>query len=155
MQLIKINPITKTRSQIVIIVAIADTSKGTQLGMSLFNLGFRVTQVHDGTESLNAMRQPHDLLILSADLPGISGLSLLDDVRHGAYGSNPYVPVIILFDDPDKDRVTQAAQYGANTIITAETTIAQIEKRVNACLFQPTNFIKSEKYFGPERKFKN
>ena len=54
--------------------------------------GFEVVHVSDPTEALRRAREPWDLVLTDVELPGMTGLELLESVRQVA----PYLPVAVL-----------------------------------------------------------
>jgi DNA-binding response OmpR family regulator len=92
---------------------VADDERHTRFALSLIlrKAGFSVTVVENGTQALrtfvDAARgpSPFDLLILDVQLPGITGLELVEEI--GRLGAKPPILLITGYDDSDELRKLQ------------------------------------------------
>src|SRR5262245_15002272 len=72
--------------------------------------GYRVLGAADGPEALAAVRsEPPDLVILDIQMPGMSGLEVLERLKRIA----PHIPVLVITAHGDSDRVISAMKHGA------------------------------------------
>lgn len=71
---------------------------------------YQVTGVHNGPGALEKIKQdPPDLVILDIEMPGMSGLEVLQQIKHLA----PRIPVLIITAYGSGERVITAMKYGA------------------------------------------
>lgn len=71
---------------------------------------YQVSGVQNGPEALEKIkRDPPDLVILDIEMPGMSGLEVLQQIKHLA----PRIPVLIITAYGSSERVITAMKYGA------------------------------------------
>jgi two-component system response regulator PfeR len=94
------------------------------------NRGFRVHACASGTQALNAMQQARfDLVLLDIMLPGIDGLSLLDELRR-----QQAVPVMLMSAlGAEQDRISGFTR-GADDYLPKPFSLAELNARVDALL---------------------
>jgi two-component system response regulator PfeR len=92
--------------------------------------GFSVQACENGTQALNAMHQaPFDLLLLDIMLPGIDGLSLLDELRR-----HQVVPVMLMSAlGAEQDRISGFTR-GADDYLPKPFSLAELDARIDALL---------------------
>ena len=92
--------------------------------------GFSVQSCENGTQALNAMHQAtFDLLLLDIMLPGIDGLSLLDELRR-----HQAVPVMLMSAlGAEQDRISGFTR-GADDYLPKPFSLAELDARVDALL---------------------
>ncbi|MFT0868356.1 response regulator transcription factor [Pseudomonas sp. CAM1A] len=92
--------------------------------------GFRVKACENGTQALNAIHQAHfDLLLLDIMLPGVDGLSLLDELRR-----HQAVPVMLMSAlGAEQDRISGFTR-GADDYLPKPFSLAELDARVDALL---------------------
>lgn len=92
--------------------------------------GFSVLACENGTQALNTMQQaPFDLLLLDIMLPGIDGLSLLDELRR-----HQAVPVMLMSAlGAEQDRISGFTR-GADDYLPKPFSLAELDARVDALL---------------------
>ncbi|MBA6059740.1 response regulator transcription factor [Pseudomonas juntendi] len=94
------------------------------------NRGFQVLACANGSQALNAIRQSRfDLILLDIMLPGIDGLSLLDELRH-----QQAVPVMLTSAlGAEQDRISGFTR-GADDYLPKPFSLAELDARVDALL---------------------
>ncbi|NIF27806.1 response regulator transcription factor [Pantoea sp. Tr-811] len=94
------------------------------------NRGFQVHDCATGTQALGAVRQSHfDLVLLDIMLPGIDGLSLLDELRR-----QQAVPVMLMSAlGAEQDRISGFTR-GADDYLPKPFSLAELDARVDALL---------------------
>ncbi|MCZ7646978.1 MAG: response regulator [Planctomycetota bacterium] len=87
------------------------------LGRLLMARGFEVVTASGGAKALQLLETgaPLDLLVLDVRMPGMSGLVLLNRLRHGPY---PRIPVLILSAKATPEDVCNGYAQGANLYLT-------------------------------------
>ncbi|MBH3428704.1 response regulator transcription factor [Pseudomonas alkylphenolica] len=92
--------------------------------------GFSVTACENGTQALNALHHCRfDLLLLDIMLPGVDGLSLLDELRR-----HQAVPVMLMSAlGAEQDRISGFTR-GADDYLPKPFSLAELDARVDALL---------------------
>lgn len=113
----------------------------------------RIREVADGGAALDAMRdQAIDLAIVDFNMFPLDGVEFTRLVRNSPDSANPYLPIIMMTGHSEKSRVTEARDAGVTEFVVKPITARAILERINAVIFRPRPFVKSEGYFGPERR---
>ncbi|MGH8466801.1 MAG: response regulator, partial [Pseudomonas sp.] len=92
--------------------------------------GFSVTACENGTQALSALHESRfDLLLLDIMLPGVDGLSLLDELRR-----HQAVPVMLMSAlGAEQDRISGFTR-GADDYLPKPFSLAELDARVDALL---------------------
>ncbi|WP_298127952.1 response regulator [Brevundimonas sp.] len=113
----------------------------------------RIREVADGGAALDAMRdQAIDLAIVDFNMFPLDGVEFTRLVRNSPDSANPYLPIIMMTGHSEKSRVTEARDAGVTEFVVKPITAKAILERINAVIFRPRPFVKSEGYFGPDRR---
>lgn len=120
----------------------------------LNSAGFKRTrEVRDGAEALDALREmPADLAIVDFNMAPIDGVEFTRLIRNSADSPNPYLPIIMMTGHSEKSRVVEARDAGVTEFIAKPITAKAVLDRIQAVIYNPRPFIKSESYFGPCRR---
>ena len=93
-----------------------------------------------------------DIVILDYMLGETDGVEFLRRLRTDPKSPAPYVPVIMLTAHTERRRVEAARDAGANAFCTKPVTAAEILRKVAVVVDQPSNFVRTESYAGPDRR---
>jgi len=85
------------------------------LELVLRGAGYRVRLASDGAETLAALGDPPDLLLLDLAMPAVDGLEVLARLRKDPRLAN--LPVIVLSQKTDRARIIEAAKLGISAYI--------------------------------------
>ena len=120
----------------------------------LKGVGIReVREARDGAEGLQALRDwPADIAIIDFRMEPIDGVEFTRMVRNSADSKNPYLPIIMMTGFADRPRVCEARDSGVTELVVKPVTARSVIDRVNAVVFHPRPFIRTEDYFGPRRR---
>ncbi|MFA6047325.1 MAG: response regulator [Parcubacteria group bacterium] len=104
------------------------------IGHTLKDAGFEVLTAYDGQEGLNtAYAQKPDLIIFDVIMPKMDGLTALRELRKDQWGGN--VPVIILTNASDNDKLAEALELGIDEyIIKSNVQLSHIAERIKRML---------------------
>lgn len=96
------------------LVALKDSALALQVEGIIKRQGYlNVTLVDNGLTAINLLRvKPNYLLIISWELPGLSGLELIDDLRH--HKKLKDLPVILTGSPQSKEKMLRARQLKVN-----------------------------------------
>ncbi|MDP1632466.1 MAG: response regulator [Caulobacter sp.] len=112
-----------------------------------------VREAADGAEALQVLRDgPIDIAIIDFHMTPIDGVQFTSMVRNSADSTNPYLPIIMMTGFADRIRVCEARDAGVTELVVKPVTARSIIDRVNAVIFNPRNFVRTDDYFGPLRR---
>ena len=107
------------------------------LSRRLAKVGYRVTTAASGRETLEQLAQaPFDLVLLDIQMPGMSGLEVLDAIRANDVTSR--VPVIMVTARTQSDDIVAALDRGANDYVTKPVDLAVALARIRTQLARRT-----------------
>jgi len=120
----------------------------------LHNHGFRELSQAKTVDELRKVINKHmpDLLIGSYDLKDGDFIECIQDIRQGKLGSNPFLPIITLVEEPTPEVVTRVVESGTDTVIAKPISTAQMLDRINDLIESRKKFIMSDGYIGPARR---
>jgi CheY-like chemotaxis protein len=112
-----------------------------------------IKEARDGSEALELMRDwPADIAIVDFQMFPIDGVEFTRLVRNSADSANPYLPIVMMTGHSERSRVMEARDAGVTEFVAKPVTAKAVLDRVQAVIFHPRPFIKSEDYFGPDRR---
>jgi two-component system chemotaxis response regulator CheY len=118
--------------------------------------GFGAVHVFEAKEPQEALfRLRHDsidILILDYLMGEEDGVAFLRRLRREPDSPAPYVPVIMLTAHSEKARVEAARDAGASEFCAKPVTAAEMLRKVAAVIDHPRPFVRSDHYFGPDRR---
>lgn len=94
----------------------------------LLSKEFKVESFMDGLEAFEAIHQNFDLFILDIDIPGMSGLELLEEIRTFF----PLTPIIIISATLDMSVITKSYTLGCNDYLKKPFDIKELELKIRA-----------------------
>jgi two-component system chemotaxis response regulator CheY len=93
-----------------------------------------------------------DIIVLDYLMGDEDGVEFLKKLRHETNSPSPFVPVIMLTAHSEKARVEAARDAGATEFCTKPVTAAEMFRKVAAVIDHPRHFVRSDTYFGPDRR---
>lgn len=136
-------------------LVVDDNSHMRRLVRSLLH-GFGSRQVYeaeDGAAGLEGVENYNpDILITDWAMPIFDGLELLQMIRNPDSCKNAYIPIIMLTGHAEKERVLQARNYGVTEFLCKPISAKSLYDRIFSIVLNPRPFIKTPKYFGPDRR---
>jgi two-component system chemotaxis response regulator CheY len=119
---------------------------------------FGATKVLDARDSLSVIQtltgQRIDVLLCDFKLPPHGGLQITHAIRRNTDNENRTVPILMMTSDTREVAIKQARDAGANMVIAKPVSPKSLYDRLAWVAFQPRQFVDTEKYFGPDRRFK-
>jgi CheY-like chemotaxis protein len=110
-------------------------------------------EVNDGADAFKAMQNlVPDIIITEWMMGPLDGLDFTRLVRTGKDSSNPFVPIIMTTAYSEKQRVMEARDAGITEFIAKPLSAKTLMARVTAVIEHPRPFIRSKRYFGPDRR---
>ena len=107
----------------------------------------------NAADALLEMRQKMpDIVITDWKMEPLNGLDFVRQIRKGEGGPDPYVPTILLTGYTEHHRVTEARDAGVTEILAKPISIEKLHSRIVNIIDRPRPFIKTDHYFGPDRR---
>ena len=114
-----------------------------------------VLEAADGAAGLEILRDPSlsvDLAIVDFNMFPLDGVEFTRLVRNSPDTTNPYLPIIMMTGHSEKSRVYEARDAGVTEFVVKPITAKAILDRIQAVIFRPRPFVKTDGYFGPDRR---
>ncbi len=126
------------------------------LGTILHAVGiYSIDVVEDGVTGFESFcRLEYDIVFTDFEMEPISGLNLVDMIRTSRKSPNPYVPVIMISPYSDEERVQRARDRGLTEFLTKPFAVDVLMVRLQSVIEEPWPFVKTDSYFGPDRRRK-
>jgi two-component system, chemotaxis family, chemotaxis protein CheY len=120
----------------------------------LDGMGVRhIADAPDGATALETLRKwPADIVLADYHMAPVDGVEFTYLVRNSPDSPDPFLPIIMVTGFADKPRVFEARDAGVTEIIVKPITARALIDRMNAVIFRPRPFIRTESYFGPCRR---
>ncbi|MCB9989062.1 MAG: response regulator [Rhodospirillales bacterium] len=119
-----------------------------------FGVGNVVT-AHNGEEGLQMYRKHRpDIIIADWMMQPVDGISFTRLVRNDLTGPNRYVPIILMTGFSERRRVIQARDSGVTEFLVKPFTAKDLYRRIVQVIERPRQFVRSEDFFGPDRRRK-
>lgn len=113
----------------------------------------KIREVSDGSMALEALREtPVDLAIVDFNMFPLDGVGFTRLVRNSPDSANPYLPIIMMTGHSEKSRVTEARDAGVTEFVAKPITAKAVLDRIQAVIIRPRAFVKTDSYFGPDRR---
>ena len=113
----------------------------------------KVIEASDGAQALEMLREHAiDLAIVDYNMFPLDGVEFTRLVRNSPDSANPYLPIIMMTGHSGKKRVYDARDAGVTEFIVKPITAKAVLDRIQAVIWRPRPFVKTEGYFGPDRR---
>ncbi|CAN5355223.1 response regulator [soil metagenome] len=113
----------------------------------------KIREVSDGAMALEALRdQAVDLAIVDFNMFPLDGVEFTRLVRNSPDSANPYLPIIMMTGHSEKHRVMEARDAGVTEFVVKPITAKAVFDRIQAVIIRPRAFVKTDGYFGPDRR---
>jgi CheY-like chemotaxis protein len=141
-----------------LIILIADSSSYVRMISHSMLRGFganKVLEVGQTTGLLQTLSsQKIDILLCDVRLPPHGGLVLTRTIRRNADNVNRTMPILLMSNDTRETTIKSARDAGANMVIAKPMSPKNLYDRLAWIAFSSRNFVDTETYFGPDRRFK-
>jgi two-component system chemotaxis response regulator CheY len=95
-----------------------------------------------------------DLVIADWMMKPIDGISLTRRIRNDPMSPNKFVPVILMTGFSERRRVIQARDAGVTEFLVKPFNARDLYRRISQIVERPRQFVRSEDFFGPDRRRK-
>jgi two-component system chemotaxis response regulator CheY len=111
-----------------------------------------VHEAEDGATGLEAFAQfTPDIVLLDWSMPMLDGLKFAQMIRQPG-GENCFVPIIMLTGHSERAQVTAARDAGITEFMVKPISPDALYRRIVNVIANPRPFIKTNTYFGPDRR---
>jgi two-component system, chemotaxis family, chemotaxis protein CheY len=115
-----------------------------------------VGDASNGQEALDTLRNfDADVLISGYKVSPIDGLELTKTIRSGEAGVDPHLPIILITAYTEIGIIFQARDAGVNEFLAKPITAKLVYSRIQSIIEHPRPFVRTEEYFGPDRRRHN
>ncbi len=139
------------------VLVVEDNQPMVDLLKSLLNTyGFeRVITARNGDEGFEAFcKESPDLVITDWMMKPGDGISLARRMRNDPMSPNQFVPVILMTGFSERRRVMQARDAGVTEFLVKPFNARDLYRRIAQIIEKPRQFVRSEDFFGPDRRRK-
>ncbi len=115
----------------------------------------KITEVRDSHAALQVLAEHRpDVLLCDTKLPPVGGIEFVKFVRRSS--ENPFrtLPILIMTGDTRASEIKKARDAGANMVVAKPLSPTALFDRLVWVAFNPRKFVDTERYFGPDRRFK-
>jgi CheY-like chemotaxis protein len=100
-------------------------------------------------------RREYDVVFTDSGMAPVSGLEFVDMIRTSPKSPNPYVPIIMLSALSDEEGIKAARDHGVTEFLAKPFTAEIVLKRLEAVIENPRPFVRTQTFFGPDRRRKS
>jgi len=112
-----------------------------------------VREATNGAAALEILREDAvDLAIVDFRMFPLDGVEFTRLVRNSPDSANPYLPIIMMTGHSEKSRIYEARDAGVTEFVVKPITAKAILDRIQAVIFHPRPYVKTEGFFGPDRR---
>jgi CheY-like chemotaxis protein len=137
-------------------VLILDDNSHMRMLMRAIMTSFDMRKIGEASsvpEALQALREDRvDLAFVDFRLGGLDGVEFVRAVRNSPDSVDPFLPIIMLTAYSEKSRVLQAVNAGVDEFLVKPIRAVDVASRINAIIERRRPFIRSQDFFGPERR---
>ncbi len=139
------------------VLVVEDNQPMLELAKSIlqtFGVGTIYTAM-DGEQGFTLFCQSNpDMVIADWMMQPCDGISLTRRIRNDRRSPNPYVPVILMTGFSEKRRVIAARDAGVTEFLVKPFNARDLYRRIVQVIEKPRQFVRSEDFFGPDRRRK-
>jgi len=115
-----------------------------------------IFEANDGAEGLQMMRaHAVDIVMTDLSMQPLDGIDFVRLLRNSPDSPNQMIPVIMVTGHSTMKRVAEARDAGVTEILTKPLTARGVIDRITRVINHPRPFIRTDDYFGPDRRRRN
>lgn len=115
-----------------------------------------IYEANDGAEGLQMMRaHAVDIVMTDLSMQPLDGIDFVRLLRNSPDSPNQMIPVIMVTGHSTMKRVAEARDAGVTEILTKPLTARGVIDRITRVINHPRPFIRTDDYFGPDRRRRN
>jgi CheY-like chemotaxis protein len=137
-------------------ILIVDDNRHMRVMLSEILKAVGVRQIYeagDGAQALKMMRgQSIDIIMTDLSMQPLDGIDFVRLLRRSPDSPNPMCPVIMITGHSTMTRVHEARNAGVNEFLAKPLTARGVVERITQIVEHPRPYVKTETYFGPDRR---
>lgn len=137
-------------------ILFVDDNKNMHLIIKHLLQAMDITNFRGCLNANNALKmiknQRPDILITDLKMGSLDGFELIERIRKGEDGCDPYVPILVLSGQTEIDTVIKARNAGATEFLAKPASVGSLYDRLAWMVENPRQFIKAEEFLGPDRR---
>lgn len=115
-----------------------------------------IFEANDGAEGLQMMRDNSvDIVMTDLSMQPLDGIDFVRLLRNSPDSPNQMAPVIMITGHSTFARVNEARDAGVNEFLAKPLTARGVIERLHQAVENPRQFVRSDDYFGPDRRRRN
>jgi two-component system, chemotaxis family, chemotaxis protein CheY len=115
-----------------------------------------IQEAIDGADALKELSMfSADIVICDWNMSPLDGIDFVRMIRTGKDSPNPYLAIIMLTGHTEMGRVVESRDAGVNEFLAKPISAKKIFSRVKSIVERPRKFIRTDSYFGPDRRRKS
>lgn len=120
----------------------------------LYSFGTReVFDAEDGVTGFSEFKDNSpDIVLVDWEMPNMDGIALTKMLRDPIESANPFVPVIMISSHCERTRIATARDAGITEFLAKPISPQALYDRIHSVVAFPRKFIRSEDFFGPDRR---
>jgi two-component system chemotaxis response regulator CheY len=112
-----------------------------------------IHEASDGAQALQMMKtQAIDIIMTDLSMQPLDGIDFVRLLRRSPDSPNQMCPVIMITGHSTMSRVQEARNAGVNEFLAKPLTARGVIERIMQVVDHPRPFVKTESYFGPDRR---
>ena len=112
-----------------------------------------IIEAGDGAEALQILRTNRiDVVLTDLAMGPLDGIDFVRLLRNSPDSPNQRVPVIMITGHSTMRRIEEARDVGVDEFLTKPLTARGVVHRLQQVIDHPRPYVKSEDYFGPDRR---
>ena len=116
----------------------------------------QIYEASDGAEGLQVMRAHNiDIVLTDLAMEPLDGIDFVRLLRNSPDSPNPMVPVLMITGHSTLRRIHEARDVGVNEFMAKPITARGVIGRLQQIIDHPRPFIRTDDYFGPDRRRKS
>jgi CheY-like chemotaxis protein len=123
----------------------------------LLALGIKqIIEAENGEQAIPLLRDSRpDLILSDLSMEPQDGIAFVREVRSSHSTPNPFIPIIMVTGHTERRFIEAARDAGVTEVLAKPVTANNLFQRIAAIVERPRSFVKSEKFFGPDRRRKH
>jgi len=112
-----------------------------------------IYEASDGAQGLQMMRNHQiDIIMTDLSMQPLDGIDFVRLLRRSPDSPNQMCPVIMITGHSTMTRVQEARNAGVNEFLAKPLTARGVVERISQVVENPRPYVKTEDYFGPDRR---
>ena len=137
-------------------VLVVDDNQHMQNIVKTILRGFGVKALHEAVSASDAFAlvrvTPFDLIITDFAMEPVDGCEFTKLVRTASDSPNHFVPIVMLTAYAERSKVEAARDAGVTEFCAKPVTATELYRKVCAVINTPRSFVRTNLYFGPDRR---